>query len=295
MVLTDSVSVFAEGTPEEQIQELVYYIVGGRPDEERDAVVRSFAEAIENKEGQKPFDEDGERRRQVFSQLLSEIKGLGDGTEKEIEGFFNMIYAHLFTSYALDSSEISSRIDTLTQIISSAPADKASIKYRILSNLFNAIPRTSPLRPSVYVTILDLASANDEPDILNLSRSDVEKWLSEWDISDSDKAAFAKRVADAYVRCGQPGKAYEYSLTYVRLLPESSPDAEAAAVNIISDALRLPTILDFDPLFKLHAVVAVKDNELFSLLQLFVNNGLEEFRAWLGSHPGVIEKYSVYI
>ena len=59
------------------------------------------------------------------------------------------------------------------------------------------------MRLPVYTTILDLAAANDELDILNLSRSDVEKWLSEWDISDTDKASFAKRIADAYTQTGQ--------------------------------------------------------------------------------------------
>ena len=60
------------------------------------------------------------------------------------------------------------------------------------------------MRLSIYTTILDLASANDELNILNVSRSDVEKWLAEWDISNEDKAAFAKRFADAYTHCGQP-------------------------------------------------------------------------------------------
>ncbi|KAK2466003.1 hypothetical protein APHAL10511_001644 [Amanita phalloides] len=293
MALTDSVSVFAEGTPEEQVQELVDYVIRGRSDEVRAAVVRQFAEAIESKEGQIPFSEDDNRRRQVFSQLLSEVNGLGDGTEKEIEGFFNMIYAHLFNLYALDSSEIRSHLNLLLRVISSAPADKASIKYSILSNLFNAMPRTSSLRLPVYTTILDLATANKELEILNLSRADVEKWLTEWDISDADKAAFAKRIADALTQCGQPESAYGYSLTYVRLLPTSSPEAPTAAGSVIADGLRLPAIFDFDPLFKLNAVVAAKDHELFPLLQLFVNDGFVELQAWLESHPNVIETHNL--
>ncbi|KIL70313.1 hypothetical protein M378DRAFT_156420 [Amanita muscaria Koide BX008] len=293
MALTDSISVFAEGTPEEQVQELVDYLVRGRSDEDREALVREFAEAIESKEGQKPFNEDDERRRQVFSRLLSEVKGLGDGNEKEIDGFFNMIYAHIFALYPLDSSEITEHVKILLQVISSASTDKPSRKYRILSNLFNAIPRTSHLRSLVYATILEIATDKDELEVLNLSRSTVEKWLSEWDISNMDKAAFAKTVADGYVKCDQREKAYEYSLTSVRLLPAASAESHAAAFNLIADALRLPSVFNFDPLIKLDVVVAVKNHELFSLLQIFLNNGLAEFQTWLANHPDTLKEYDL--
>ena len=65
-----------------KVQELVDYVVRGRSDEERQAVIRSFAEAIKADESKKPFGEDYDRRRHVFTQLLSEVKGLGDGTDK---------------------------------------------------------------------------------------------------------------------------------------------------------------------------------------------------------------------
>ena len=72
-----------------------------------------------------------------------------------------------------------------------------------LSNLFNALPRTSPLRLLVYQTILDTASSNDELDFLQLSRADVNHWLDEWEITPSEKSAFLKSIADAYAKFDQ--------------------------------------------------------------------------------------------
>jgi hypothetical protein len=72
-----------------------------------------------------------------------------------------------------------------------------------LSNLFNAIPRTSSLRLVVYNTLLDLATANDELEVLQLSRGDVEKWLTEWDITPDEKSAFLKRIVGAYQKADQ--------------------------------------------------------------------------------------------
>jgi hypothetical protein len=84
---------------------------------------------------------------------------------------------------------------------------------------------------------------------------------------------------------------YEYCLSYVRSLPPSSPSAQAAALDAIAPALRLPSLFDFDPLFKLDAIIAAKDHELFSLLQIFLNSGLSEFKSWEEHHSGTLEKY----
>lgn len=84
---------------------------------------------------------------------------------------------------------------------------------------------------------------------------------------------------------------YEFLGLYLRSLPSTSSAAQEAAVRLIATALRLPAVFDFDPLFKLDAVIAVKDHELFSLLQIYLNDGLLEFNAWEASHPGAFEKY----
>jgi len=78
-------------------------------------------------------------------------------------------------------------------------------------------------------------------------------------------------------------------------MPTSSADGQSAAIDAIALALRLPAMFDLDPLFKLDAVVAAKNHELFSLLQVFLNGGLPEFRSWCEKHPGVPEKYSKFI
>ncbi|KAJ7724888.1 hypothetical protein B0H16DRAFT_287975 [Mycena metata] len=293
MPAADSVAIFAEGTFEEQIQELVNYIVRNRSEEERTGFIRPFQDVLKTEPGKKPLEEDDGRRRKIFSMVLVDVKSLGDGSEKEIEGFFNLIYAHLFSLYSPDSPETKQFVAALVQTISSASSEQTSIKYRLLSNLFNAIPRKSPLRLAVYTNLLDLATANGELDALQLARIDVEKWLQEWDISSEEKSAFLKTIRDAYEKAGQPATSYEYSLAYVRSLPSGGPTTEAAAVETIATALRLPFVFDFDPLFKLDAVVAAKNHELFSLLQIFLNDGLPQFKSWEESHPGAVEKYKL--
>ena len=88
---------------------------------------------------------------------------------------------------------------------------------------------------------------------------------------------------------------YEYSLLYVQSLPPSSQAGQAAAVEAITVALCLPTLFDLYPLFRLDTVLALKNHELFSLVMIFLNNGLPEYQAWENGHPGVLEKYRASI
>ena len=88
----------------------------------------------------------------MFSVVLGDVKGLGEGTERgavppfsssqralsshplvvtEIEGFFNLLYAHLLTLWPIDSPETKSRVTSLLPIITSSTTESAAAKYRM--------------------------------------------------------------------------------------------------------------------------------------------------------------------
>ena len=65
-------------------------------------------------------------------------------------------------------------------------------------------------------------------------------------------------------------------------------------MDAVASALRLPSYFDFDSLFRLDAVVAAKDHELFALLKIFLNDDLAQYKAWADSHAGAFAKYGAY-
>ncbi|KAG1718160.1 uncharacterized protein EDB91DRAFT_1352529 [Suillus paluster] len=292
MATTDSISVFAEGTFEEQTQELVQYATRSSTEDERAALLQSFRDIVKTDDGAEPIEKDEERRRCVLIFVLDQTKGLGDGSEQEIEGYFNLLFSHLLALWPADSPETKLHISSLLSVLSSSPSDHPSVKYRVISNLFNATPRNSALRLPIYTALLEVAAANGQLETLRLSRKDVEQWLQEWNISSEERTQFLKSIVDAFTKSSQPETAYQYTLSYLSSLP-TSHDGQSAAIDAIALALRLPSLFDLDPLFKLDVVVAAKDHELFSLLQVFLNGGLPEFRSWLESHPSVPEKYEL--
>ncbi|KAI0832776.1 PCI-domain-containing protein [Trametes gibbosa] len=290
MSAADSISIFAEGTFEEQILELVNYLARTISEDGREAFTQPFHDAVSTVEGQKPIDEDEDRKREVLGSVLEQVKGLGDGSAKEIEGFFNLLFSHFLALFPLTSPDARTHLDTLLKAIVSAP-DHTATKFRILSNLFNALPRRSPLRLSVYQTLLEFASASDELELLGVSGTEVDKWLSEWEVSSEEKSGFLKLLVHAFAKAGDSTTSFQYQLIYVRSLPPSSPVAQSAAMDAVAAALRLPSYFDFDTLFRLDAVVAAKGHELFALLQIFLNDGLPQYKAWSESHADALSKY----
>lgn len=291
MSTTDAIAIFAEGTFEDQISELAGYIAQSYPEPERAPYVQSIEKKLAVEEGQTPLSEDIERRREAFSEVFGDVKGLGDGTEREIEGFFNLLYAHLLTLWPIDSPETKRRVFNLLPIITSSPESAA--KYRILSSLFNTLPRHSALRLPVYKTLLELASSNDELHVLQVSRGDVENWLKEWDITPTEKSAFLKTLVDVFSRAGQPDTAYYYKLAHVRSLEPTSQSTQTAALDAIATAVSNPAVFEFDPLFKLDAVIATKSHPLFALLRIFLNGGLDDLHTWQRAHADVSSSFGL--
>ncbi|KAI6135191.1 hypothetical protein EDD17DRAFT_45820 [Pisolithus thermaeus] len=291
MFVTDSVSVFAEGTFEEQIQELVEYTTRGRPDDERASVLQSFKDVVGVEGDEKPADIDIDQRRSALTLVLDNTKGVGEGTEQEIEGFFNLLFAHLLSLWPNSSPETSQHVTSLLSVLSASPSEQSLVKYRVLSNLFNATPRTSALRPPIYTTLLELAASNGQLDIVPFSKQDIDRYLKEWDVSDEEKSQFLKFIVDILVQSGRPDTAYEYRLMYVQSLPPSSELRRPAAVDAIAGALRQPKVFDFEPLCKLETVIAAKDHKLFPLLQIFLDSGFPELKTWADNNAAVLDAY----
>ncbi|KAF7295907.1 Eukaryotic translation initiation factor 3 subunit M [Mycena chlorophos] len=246
--MSDAVAIFWEGTFEEQVSQILTSLTLDRSKNSSTAssanlkksaiFIRPFQDALK---GAKPLDEDKDRRRK--GTLRRWLLGMNRTTLAEIEGFFNLINAHLLSLYAPTRQN---QVNTYLHSLFSA-SEQRQLKYRLLSNLFNRYHRSVSLCTRA---LLDLAIANEELEALQLTRTDVEK------CSQTRTKKF-----------GQRPKAYEYSIAYVRSLTPGSSSANTAAVELISMALRLPLVFDFDPLFKVEAVVALKAHEALRAIQ----------------------------
>ncbi|KAG8820319.1 hypothetical protein FRC17_010203 [Serendipita sp. 399] len=281
----DSVALYSEGTFDEHIQELANYLARNKSDEDRTTFIKPFVEALIPKGDSPSFEEDAGRRREVLEMVIERLSGLGDGADKEIEGFFNLLIAHILDSYPNPATPIEKVVNSV--LTAQRPP---SIKYRILSNIFNALPQTSPIRPRTFLTLLKLASKNDELDALHLHKAEVDKWLEEWDINVEEQAQFCKEIADALVKASQPAKAYPYLILRAQLLPSNSPNAANAVLDALTSGLRLSSIFNFEPIIGLQNTNLIRDHPLFKLLKIFLRSGIQEWQEWVSTNEAELTK-----
>jgi translation initiation factor 3 subunit M len=84
-----------------QITELAGYIAQSRPEPERAPYVQAIEKKLAVEEGQTSLSEDIERRREVFSAIFGDVKGLGDGTERGAAHSFHHPDAHSLLTLSL--------------------------------------------------------------------------------------------------------------------------------------------------------------------------------------------------
>lgn len=60
-------------------------------------------------------------------------------------------------------------------------------------------------------------------------------------------------------------------------------------------SLKLPSVFDFDALFKIDAIIELHGHELFSLLKIFLSGGLDDYKRWEARYSASIEKYGDFL
>ncbi|EST06068.1 Proteasome component (PCI) domain protein [Kalmanozyma brasiliensis GHG001] len=294
----DLVTVLAEGTFEEQIVEVSAFLSRSQPEASRNDFITRFQQLAIDAEpastSETATSSDPAKKAQAVSSLVSEISTIGEGSDRELEGVYNLIF-----TLVASTSQQSSLVPTLVSAIAKEGAvEKNNVRYRILSNLFNSLEATSALRLSVFNALLSLAAANDDLDYLTSSLTALPQWLAQWDVSESDKAscleAVAKALESAEKESGQTSKAYQFlllHLRYISTLPDNASSKEAAE-RTVAAALRLPKLYEFEELLHIKAVLDLKSSStaVFDLLKIFVGGSTADFNSFVSSNPNELTR-----
>lgn len=145
--------------------------------------------------------------------------------------------------------------------------------------------------------MLDIATSNDELDILSSALSSLPSWLATWNIPESRKAA-ALEVVASKLEGSDADKAYRFRLAHLQYLsstPGAATDAETpkiAAEKAISSALKLSNVFDFDSLTKLSAVEGLQSSSpaVYALLKILVQGSLRDWQSWVSSNASELSR-----
>ncbi|TPX47003.1 hypothetical protein SeMB42_g03501 [Synchytrium endobioticum] len=271
-------------------------------DEEQSLRLASLISSLKGEPPNGPFYESSkdllekEKFTEVLTQYAKESAVLVNVDTKDFESVFNLMIALIKDATA---SVIPQLVEFIVNPIVASATDKALLKLRVLSNLYNNLERANPSRFHVYQAIVSVAAKNGEVDVLVPTLSQLDGWLAEWNVNTDAKKRIYLALADV-LGAHQDYKqlSYEQLLKYLSLFsatPESASSAKKYALRAVTEAIRIPAVLDFEDLVALYAVQSLKkeDAPLYNLLNIFLNESLAQYQEFCDSHPGFIDSHGL--
>lgn len=298
----DLVTVLAEGTFEDQIVEVSAFLSRSQPESARNDFISRFQALALDAEpaptSDEPAQSDSGKKQQTVKQLVGEVKTLGEGTDRELEGVYNLLSSLISSTF--EGQEAAELLKTLISAVGKeGQTEKNNVRYRILSNLFNSLPSNSPLRCEIFNTLLSLAAANDDLDYLTSSLKALPQWLAQWEVSEAAKASCLESVAKALEGAekehGQSNKAYQFLLLHLRYISSnpSGADTKNAGEMTVAAALRLPKLYEFEELLSIPAVTSLSGTPIFDLLKIFIGGSTSDFTTFSSSHSDLFSSLNL--
>ncbi|KAF9423626.1 hypothetical protein BGZ94_008221 [Podila epigama] len=265
-------TIFIEAPVQEQVAELATYISSLRGDEEQ-ALVKEVVPLVE-----------ANKLAEATKVLVKESKTLLEAPEKEFESAFNLLVA-----IAVVEAE-KTVINDILKTVGTEPTQKTALKFRVLSNIFNTLPANSSLRLSVFTSIVDLAAASDDMDLILPQLQYVSSWVKEWGVGSEEERVLLLTLSDRLKGADFQYQSLEFLLkTLTTYNGADVAGQEEKATRAIVESIALPDVLNFENLLKIDAVQALKSKAVYELLSVFMSGNVQDYRALLKKHSGLIK------
>ena len=172
------------------------------------------------------------------------------------------------------------------QPVTSSTQFGPSLALTTLTMIFNTLPADSDSRYHVFMAILKViraTSATQAFETLTAQlRTNVPKWLAEWQLDDEDSRQLHIAIADVAGASGNNDMAFEYLLFALDTIPAdqaSGEEAQKLAKRALTSALANPSITDFTPLTASDAIQALRRSEasLIELLEIFSSDDYSSY------------------
>ncbi|KAF9281395.1 hypothetical protein BGZ68_006655 [Mortierella alpina] len=266
--------IFIDAPVQDQAVELATYISSLRADEEQ-ALVKEVVALVET-----------DKVADAANVLVKESKTLLEAPEKEFEAAFNLLVAIVLN----DTNKTG--LDQILKTVVSEPTQKTTLKFKVLSNIFNTLPANSPLRLPVFTSIVELAVATDDMDLVLPQLQYVPSWISEWGVGVEAERTLLLTVSDRLKETGNQYQSLEFLLKFLTSFNGTSElDAQkATATRAIVESITLPSVLNFENLLKVDAIQHLKSEKVYELLSVFMSGNVQDFRALIAKNAGLIKE-----
>ncbi|XP_015441835.1 eukaryotic translation initiation factor 3 subunit M [Pteropus alecto] len=220
--------------------------------------------------------------------------------DKDVESVMNSVVSLLLI---LEPEKQEALIENLCEkLVKFREGERPSLRLQLLSNLFHGMDKNTPVRYTVYCSLIKVAASCGAIQYIPTELDQVRKWISDWNLNTEKKHTLLRLLYEALVDCKK-----RYSELMNLLLPKleklqqksvkskgwSSPSQKVClplsspTLNFVSvpetllpcivRALKDPNAFLFDHLLTLKPVKFLEGELIHDLLTIFVNAKLASY------------------
>lgn len=232
--------------------------------------------------------DDSDIQEEVFTAIAEKSAVISTAPEKDFEPLYNQVI-HILT-FSRSLTEI---VPILLKNLASPPKypNGPILSLAVLSNLFNVLPVSSPLRSQVFSSILDSADSSDNFNIIVPQLKNLSAWFKEWDADEKTIQQLNVKISNIISK-QDPKTAYKYLFTAIS--SSSTPDNSLVQQLIIS---ALENSYEFDEIFGLEAVQAQSKTNpaLYKLLEIVSNGDYSAFKEFVTSNSSFLTSTKINV
>ncbi|KAI4880195.1 hypothetical protein NFI96_026026, partial [Prochilodus magdalenae] len=261
-----SVPAFIDITEEDQASELRAYIKS-----------KGAEISEENSEGGLHVD---------LAQIIEACDVCLKDDDKDVESVMNSIVSLLLI---LETEKQEALIESLCEkLVKFREGERPSLRMQLLSNLFHGMDENTPVRYTVYCSLVKVAAACNAISYVPTELDQVRKWIVDWNLTTEKKHTLLRLVYEALVDCKKSEPAAKVMVELLGSYTEDNAsqarvDAHSRALTLlyphrcIVRALKDPNTYLFDHLLALKPVRFLEGELIHDLLTIFVSAKLAAY------------------
>jgi len=225
----------------------------------------------------------------------------GDERVKEVESFFALVFSTLLM---LEETEKFDEATTrLCEIFSKKTDQQPELRLRLLMMLYNTFTPTLEFRYRVFKYTLDYAHKASLFDHVTPYLEYLDAWMVDWAsyITEDDKKTLFLDISSYQRRSGKRVDAFLYLKKYHAFFQGSSPDMKNktvhdSTVQLITDAVSIPSVIQFDDILSFDTVKALgktEDKDLVELCNIFFKGSVNDLRDFQKKSGGVFKEHNL--
>jgi len=225
---------------------------------------------------------------------------------KEVESFFALVLSMLISFE--DSDALDKSTERLCKLFADSTTQQPELRLRLLMMLYNTFNNPSmPHRYRVFKHIVDYAAKAGLFDQILPYLEYLDSWMVDWEDSEDglnqeDKRSLFWDLSNYMRTLGKRTDAFLFLKRYVQLF-QGEQEAELkgakvqdATIQLLKDALQLPTVIQFDDILGYDTVKACakgKQAKLVELCTLFLNGDVKDLDNFHKENEAVFKEHEL--